>query len=142
MVEYPNKTIDALHEWIHKFNIHKVNGGNVPVACAQYQAVIRALDGFSLPANVLCYLLDGSVHTTNRKFKQRCVTLSTMNMYALTQNSNANKSVKQKCFYVLKDLELPFIDLSTGHNCEGVGHNGSAAFSAYTENDAYAAMAA
>ena len=38
-----------------------------------------------------------------------------MNRSVLMQNQLAGKSVKQKCFDVLKDLETTYIDLSTGH---------------------------
>ena len=34
MVLHNQETIDALHEWIRKFDIRKVNGENVYVACA------------------------------------------------------------------------------------------------------------
>ena len=128
MVLRNQETVDSLHEWIHKFDIRKVNNGNVSVACAQCRAVIRALGGFGLPANVLRCILDGFAHATNESFKQLCVILSTMNRSTLTQDSHANKSVKHKCFNVLEDLELAFINLLTGHNWEGVGHNGSEAF--------------
>ena len=123
MVLHNQETIYALHGWTRKFDICKVNGENVSVACAQCRAVIRALDGFSLPVNMLRWLLDGFI-------KQLCMIFSTMNRSALMQNNHANKSVKHKCFDVFKDLDLTFIDLSTGNNWEEVGHNGSAAFPA------------
>ena len=40
------ETINALHEWIHTLNIHKVPGENVYIACTQCRVVIRALEGF------------------------------------------------------------------------------------------------
>ena len=100
------------------------------------------MDGFGLPANVLRCLLDGFAHATNESFKQLCVTLSTMNRSNLMQNNQGNKTIKQKCFDVLKDLEMTYIDLSASQRCKGVGRNESTAFPAYRENDAYAAMAA
>ena len=38
----------------------------------------------------------------------------------------AGLSERQKCFTILKDLERTFINLSTLHKWEGVGHDGAA----------------
>ena len=49
MVLRNQESIDSLHEWIRAFDIQKVSGENVSIAVTQCKAVIRALDGFSLP---------------------------------------------------------------------------------------------
>ena len=53
------------------------------------------------------------------------MTLSTMNRSVLMQNQLAGKSIKQKCFDVLTDLETTYIDLSTGHKWNVTGHSDS-----------------
>ena len=57
------------------------------------------------------------------------------------QNQLANKSVKQKCFDVLKDLKTTYIDLSTGHKWNVASH-GNSVFPASTEIGEAYAMAA
>ena len=85
------------------------------------------MDCFGLPANALHHILDGFAHASDEEFKQLYTTLSIMNCSVLMQNNvNQNQSVRQKCFAALKDLEVTYIDLSTGHKWNGVGHNNSA----------------
>ena len=138
MVLRNQETIDALQEWIRTFDIRKIPGENISVACTQCRAVIRALESFGLPANALRCLLDGFAHASNETFKQLCMTLSTMNRSVLMRNQFVDKSVKQKCFDVLKDLEATYIDLSTGHKWNGAGDNGSAFLTQYADETAEA----
>ena len=98
------------------------------------------MDSLGLPANALCFLLDGFAHATNEAFKQLCVTLSAMSESTLMQSSQANKSMKQKSFDVLKDLELTYIHLSTGHQWEGVGYTGLVLL-LYTDDQQYSDVA-
>ena len=63
------ESIDSLHNWIRTFDIQKVSGGNLSITVTQYKAVIRALGGFSFPANVLRCLLDEFAHASNEPFK-------------------------------------------------------------------------
>ena len=126
MVMRNQESIDALQEWLRNFDIRKVKGENVSIACTQVKAVIRALDGFGLPTNTLRCILGGFAHASSAHFKQLCVTLSTMNRSVLMQSMHSNQTVKQKCFAVLKDLETTYIDLSTGHKWDGVGQTNSA----------------
>ena len=69
MVLRNQESIDSLHDWIRTSYIQKVSGKNVSIAVTQCKAVIRALDGFSLPANVLLCLLGGFTHASNEPFK-------------------------------------------------------------------------
>ena len=64
-----------------------------------------------------------------------------MNRSVLMQSMHAKQSVKQKCFAVLKDLEATYIDLSTGHKWNGVGHNNSAFVTQVAYDDSYEAYA-
>ena len=66
-----------------------------------------------------------------------------MNRSVLMRNQFVDKSVKQRCFDVLKDLEAIYIDLSTGHKWNGAGDNSSAFPTWFTDETAEAhAMAA
>ena len=142
MVLRNQETIDALQEWIRTFDIRKVDGENVSIACTQCRAVIRALDDFGLPANTLRCILDGFSNATNDKFKQLCTTLSTMNRSVLMQNFHVTQSIKQKCFAVLKDLETTYIDLSTADKWTDVSHNTSAFVTEINTREQGYAMAA
>ena len=141
MVLRNQETIDSLHEWLRGFDIRKINGENVSVASTQCKAVIRALDGFGLPANALRCILDGFAHASNESFKQLCTTLSTMNRSNIMQGMQPNLTVKQKCFLVLKDLESTYIDLSTGHKWDGVSHSNAAFVTQLMDEDSYEAYA-
>ena len=141
MVLRNQETIDSLHEWLRNFDIRKINGENVSIGSTQCKAVIRALDGFGLPANALRCILDGFAHASNESFKQLCTTLSTMNRSNIMQGMQPNLTVKQKCFMVLKDLESTYIDLSTGHKWDGVGHSNTAFVAQLGDEDSYEAYA-
>ena len=143
MVLRNQETVDTLNDWLRHFDIRQINGQNVSVAAGKCRAVIRALDGFGLPSNVLRCLLDGFAHADNESFKNLCVTLSTMNRSALMQQGLSHLTQKQKCFEVLKDLEITYIALSTQHKWLATGHSGSAFIGDIQEDETYArAMAA
>ena len=143
MVLRNQETVDTLNDWLRNFDIRQINGQNVSVAAGKCRAIIRALDGFGLPSNVLRCLLDGFARVDNESFKSLCVTLSTMNRSALMQQSLSHLTQKQKCFEVLKDLETTYIALSTQHKWLATGHSGSAFIGDIQEDETHArAMAA
>jgi hypothetical protein len=140
MVLCNQENIDALQEYLRKFDIRNINGENVSVACGQIRAVIRSLEKFGLPANLVRSLLAGFGNATNDAFKKLCKTLAAMNRSTLMADTS-NISAKQKCFVILKDLENAYVELLTSNKWEGADHSG-ATFCAALSDDSLAAMAA
>ena len=141
MVLRNQESIDALLEWIRHFDIRRYDGQNVKTAASQVRAVTRALEGFGLPGNIIRCILDGFAFADNAKFKSLCVTLGTLERASSIHAGRPEASLKQKCFAMLRDLEICFTDISAVHQWDGVGHVGATYFAGFDEGSAVAMAA-
>jgi hypothetical protein len=133
--------VDTLHNWIRVFDIRAYDGENVLQACGQIRAVVRALQDFGLPLNMLKLILDGFAKASNAPFGTLCTNLSTITRSTVLASQLAGDDPKKQLFSILKDLEQNYRDSLTIHKWEGVGHDG-ATFRAQLTNDSLQAFAA
>ena len=100
MVLRNQESIDALYNWLCIFDICRYDGQNISIATGQIRAVIRALNGFGLPTNLICCLLNGFAHYASAHFNALCTTLVTMER-ASTFQQDQGLTLKQKfIFYI------------------------------------------
>ncbi len=98
----------------------------------------QALEGSGLPDNTICCILDGFAFADNAKFKALCVTLGTLEQAPSIHTGRPETSLRQKCFAVLRDIEICFTDLSAVNQWDDVGHVGATYFTGFDEGSAVA----
>ena len=101
-----------------------IDGDNVGFACSCLKAIVRALDNNGLPANVVYSLLDGFSHASNTRFKELCITLTSLHSSSMHNAMIGRMTAKQLCFLVLGDLETNFNDQTAGKKWN-FGHDGA-----------------
>ena len=99
------------------------------------------MEGSGLPGNIIRCILDGFAFADSAKFKDLCVTLGTLERAPSIHAGRPETSLKQKCFSMLRDLEICFTDLSAVHQWDGVGHVGATYFTGFDEGSTDAMVA-
>ena len=125
MVIVNQETVDQLHLWLRTFDIRSVDGQNVKVAGRQIRAVVRALDGYSLPENLIPKLLEGFAQASTAAFSNQCTMLSTIHRSTvLNFGSHVGSSPKTILFKILSDIETAFASFAANKTWMGLDHDG------------------
>ena len=141
MVIVNQETVDQLHLWLRSFDLRMIDGQNVKVAGRQVRAIVRALDGYTLPENLIPTLLEGFSHSATEPFSNQCNMLSTMHRSTIMNFGNVNDSPKKTLFKILADLETSFASFAANRKWKGLDHNGHA-FRVALSNTSLTALAA
>ena len=115
----------AMINYLTKLNLRNTNGQHVPMAALRIRTICRAL-GPGVPLNVICCVLDGMKHASNKSFK--CIYKTTSALLSLTlYQSIVDPILPQKCLFgILQDLETKYLELVESKDWEVIGHEASA----------------